>query len=300
MKFIKNLSARQKWGYLFVFPWIIYFSVFLLYPILLSFKNSFLDINLLNPANASFVGFGNWLEIAGDFLFWRSMFNIIYNQLIFIIISFIIGLSFALLLNEVKSGGAVFRTIYFLPVITSITVAMIIFDFLSGPQGPVQSLLINLGILDKGIFWRFSKWLPMPILAVFNSWKWFGVQTIIFLGGLNSINPRLYEAADVDGAGWFKKLFSITIPLLKPQIVFVITINIINGLKMFTEVYMNFDLYGGPHHAGLTPVMYLYAKGFDKMMMGDAATIGVFLAAIIYILTMIELKLFNSNAEDGV
>ncbi|MGR5542549.1 carbohydrate ABC transporter permease, partial [Vibrio campbellii] len=91
-------------------------------------------------------------------------------------------------LNEVKFLGGLFRTVMFIPVITSITVAMIAFDFISGPSGPVQAGMAQLGVIDEPVFWKFDQWLPMPIIAVFSSWKWFGVQMIIFLGGIASIN----------------------------------------------------------------------------------------------------------------
>ncbi|WP_105614867.1 carbohydrate ABC transporter permease [Vallitalea okinawensis] len=295
-----KLSNKQKWGYFFISPFILFFAVFQVYPIFLAFKNSFQKINLLEPEKAQFVGFENWVTAATDELFWKSVFNIFYNQIIFITLTFVIGLTFALLLKEITVAGSLFRTIYFLPVITSITVAMVLFNFVSSPQGPLQSLMMKWEIIKEPVFWRFSKWLPMPILAIFNSWKWFGVQMIIFLGGLASINQNVYEAADIDGAGWFKKLFKITLPLLKPQIIFVLTMNIINGLQMFTEVFMNFDLLGGPYNSGLTPVMYLYAKGFDKMQMGSAAAIGLLLALLIYTLTMLQMKILNSNKEEAI
>ncbi len=293
----KKLSSKQKWGYFFITPWIVFFLVFMIYPIILAFKNSFLEINLLEPEKAKFVGFENWIKAAMDPLFWKSIFNIIYNQSIFIALTFIIALVFALILNEIKFAGSVFRTIYFIPVITSITVAMIIFNYLSGTSGPIQQLMLKWGWISEPVFWRMSKWLPMPILAVFNSWKWFGVQMIIFLGGLASIDKQVYEAAAIDGSTWTKTLFSITLPLLKPQIVFVLTMNIINGLQMFTEVYMNFDLLGGPYNSGLTPVMYLYGKGFDKMQMGQASAIGLLLAAIIFLLTKLQSRALNASEE---
>ncbi|AGB40243.1 permease component of ABC-type sugar transporter [Halobacteroides halobius DSM 5150] len=299
MKF-KNLSKKQIWGCFFVLPWIIYFTLFLAYPMFLAFRNSFLNLNLLTPAKASFVGFGNWIEAASDPLFWQAMFNIVYNQTIFIILSLVLGLSFAVFLKRITTGAAIFRTVYFLPVITSITVAMIVFKFISGPEGPIQAFLLKWDIIKEPVFWKFSKWLPMPVLALFNSWKWFGVQMVIFLGGLSSIDQQLYEAAEIDGASWFKQFVSITLPLLKPQIVFVLTMNIINGLQMFTEVFMNFDLNGGPYHAALTPVLYLYSKAFDDMQMGDASAIGILLAAIIYALTMLEMRVTQGNDEKEV
>lgn len=294
---IKKLNSKQKWAYVFILPWVIYFFIFLIYPIMLAFKNSFLNINLLQPEKAQFVGFQNWINAAVDPLFWKSVFNILFNQAIFIALTFIISLALALMLNEVTKFGSVFRTIYFIPVITSITVAMIIFNYISGTSGPIQQLMMKMGIISHPIFWRMDKWMPMPVLAVFNSWKWFGVQMIIFIGGLASIDKQVYEAAAIDGATWTKSLFSITLPLLKPQIIFVLTMNIINGLQMFTEVFMNFDLLGGPYNSALTPVMYLYEKGFDKMQMGQASAMGLLLALIIFVLTKLQNKIIKVTEE---
>lgn len=294
-----EISHKQKWGYFFISPFIIYFIVFLLYPIYIAVKNSFLDVNMLAVEKAKFVGFGNWINAMIDPLFWKSILNILFNQFIFITLSFVVALLLALLLNEIKKGGSFFRTIYFLPVITSITVAMLIFQYMASPEGPLQTLLIKWRVLEEGVFWIFDKWLPMPTIALFSVWKWFGVSMIIYLGGLASINKQLYEAAEIDGANWLNKISKISIPLIRPQIIFVLTINIINGLQMFTETYMNFDVMGGRYNSALTPVMYLYAKGFDKMQMGEASALGLLLAIIIFILTKIQLRLTNRNEEEN-
>jgi multiple sugar transport system permease protein len=289
----KRLTSKRKWGIIFVSPWIIYFLVFLVYPMSLSFKNSFLKINLIQPEKATFVGFQNWVNVATDGLFWKSIVNILFNQSIFIGLTFIISLALALILTKIKFAGSLFRTIYFIPVITSIVVAMIIFNYISGPSGPIQELMLRQGWINAGVFWKTNKWLPMPIIAIFNSWKWFGIQTIIFIGGIAAIDKQVLEAADIDGSSWIKTLFAIIIPLLKPQIVFVMTMNIINGLQMFSEVYMNFDLLGGPYNSALTPVMYLYKTGFKDMQMGEASAIGILLAMVIFVLTKVQDKILN-------
>lgn len=282
-------------GYVFLAPWIIYFIVFLMYPFFLSFESSFLNVNILMPENTQFVGLANWLSVVTDFLFWKSLFNVIFNQVIFVSLSFLIGLGLALLLNEIKFMASLFRTVMFIPVITSITVAMVIFDFVSGPTGPIQSSMMSTNALTEPVFWKFEQWLPMPVIAVFSAWKWFGVQMIIFLGGIASINRSLFEAADIDGASWWRKTRKITLPMIMPQIIFVMTMNIINGLQMFIEVFMNFDLSGGPYQSALTPVLYLYQVGFEKMQMGEASTIGLMLAAVIYLLTMMQLKITSKE-----
>lgn len=293
------MNFKRHWiSYVFITPWVLYFAIFMLYPFFLSFENSFLDINILNPENTKFVGAGNWINVAADFRFWQSILNVFFNQIIFITLSFVISLGAALMLNEITVLSSLFRTILFIPVVTSVTVAMLIFDFLAGPTGPIQNAMMGMDILNEPVFWKFEQWLPMPVIAVFSSWKWFGVQMIIFLGGIASINKSLFEAAEIDGASWWRKVSRITLPLLKPQIVFVLTINVINGLQMFTEVFMNFDLQGGPHHAALTPVLYLYQIGFEQMKMGQASTAGLLLAMVIFVLTTLQLKLTNGGDKE--
>ncbi len=282
-------------GYLFLAPWIVYFAVFLIYPFFLSFESSFLSVNILMPENTKFIGLTNWITVVTDFLFWKSLFNVVFNQVIFVSLSFVIGLGLALLLNEIKFLSSMFRTIMFIPVVTSITVAMIIFDFVSGPSGPIQDSMVGANLLSEPVFWKFEEWLPMPVIAVFSAWKWFGVQMIIFLGGIASIDKSLFEAADIDGASWWRKTKKITLPMIMPQIVFVMTMNIINGLQMFIEVFMNFDLNGGPYQSALTPVLYLYQTGFEQMKMGEASTIGLMLACVIYLLTMMQLKITSKE-----
>ncbi|KIL34297.1 sugar ABC transporter permease [Cohnella kolymensis] len=290
------LKKRQTvTGYLFSLPWIAYFLVFMLYPLILAFKISFQKVSVTQPHKAEFVGFGNWVKVAADPVFWKSVFNVIYNQSIFISLLFVISLGLALLLKEVTKGGAIFRTLYFLPVITSVTVAIAVFIVLLGVNGPVQQLLVSIGILDKPTDWMITKWWAMPIVAIFNSWKWFAIQMIIFLGGLMTINPEIYEAAEIDGAGWWQRFWNVTIPQLKPQIVFVSTMNIINGMQMFTESLMFFGSSGGPYKAGMTPVLYLYKTGFNDMDMGYASSIGLFLMLIIVVLTTVQWKIMNRN-----
>ena len=293
----KRLTSRRKWGIIFISPWILYFLVFLAYPMALAFKNSFLKINLIQPEKATFVGFENWINVATDGLFWKSIFNILFNQSIFIGLTFVISLGLALVLTKIKFAGSLFRTIYFIPVITSMVVAMLIFNNMTSPAGPIQQFMLQHSWIKEAVFWKTTKWLPMPMIAIFSTWKWFGIQLIIFIGGIASIDKQILEAAQIDGSSWFNTFVSITMPLLKPQIVFVMTMNIINGLQMFTEVYMNFDLLGGTYNSALTPVLYLYQKGFKDMQMGTASTIGILLAVVIFILTKLQDKVLKVNEE---
>lgn len=288
---------EHKWGYLFVAPWVLLYGTFGLYPLLLSFYLTFFDYNFIKPQSRRFVGLGNWAMGSLDPLFWKSLRNVCYNQLWFIGLTFCISLGVALLLKQVGAGSRLFRTIYFTPTVCSVVVVMTVGVYLTGPTGPLQAYLLNLGLVEEPFYWLFNERLTMPVLAIINSWKWFGIQTVIFLAGLLTIEPAFYEAAALDGASAWQRFRNVTIPQLNSQIVFVLVTNVINGMQMFTEVYMNFDLYGGLYNQALTPVLYLYAKAFDRFNMGYASTLGLLLAGLIFVFTLLQLKFVQSEAN---
>jgi multiple sugar transport system permease protein len=296
-----NLRTRMRrgfWGYLFVSPWILVYAAFGLYPLVLSFYLTFFTYSFVRPEDYVFVGIGNWLRGILDPLFWKSIFNIFYNQVIFITLTNTIGIITALLLYKIVRGGRIFRTIYFMPVITSVVVLMTIGGYLASPEGPVQANLVALGLLKSPVFWKFDLFLPMPIIAVINSWKWFGISTVIYLAGLFAVDTQYYEAAAIDGASGWQQFWSISFPALRPQIFFLMVVNVINGLQMFTEVFtMGYDVYGGPQNQALTPVLYLYAQAFDRSNIGYASALGLLLAAVIAILTVLQFRFLPNEAD---
>ncbi len=288
---------EHRWGYIFVLPWVLLYTIFGIYPLVLSFYLTFFTYSFVRPQDRAFVGLGNWINGLQDPLFWQSVFNILYNQAIFIALTLGLGLVSALLLKQITWGGRIFRTIYFIPVVTSVIVLMTLGSYIVSPTGPVQSMLVRLGLIDSPVFWQSTFWLPMPIIAVINAWKWFGVSTVILLAGLYSVDPQLYEAASLDGANAWQKFRSITLPQLMPQIFFLLVVDVINGLQMFGEVYALFDLYGGNRHQALTPVLYLYAQAFDRSNMGYASTLGLQLAALIAFMTIMQFRFVRQETE---
>jgi len=289
---------RNAWGYVFVSPWVVLYMIFGLYPLILSFYLTFFTYSFVTPENRAFVGVGNWVGGATDPLFWKALYNIVLNQAVFITLKNGIGLLTAALLFRITWGARFFRTIYFLPVITSTVVLMTIGDNLASPGGPIQRWMINAGILAGPSFWKSDNTLPMIVIALINTWKWFGISTVILLAGMYGIDPRLYEAAAVDGARGWDMFRRITLPLLRPQLFFLLVVDVINGLQMFTEVFsIGFNVYGGINNQALTPVLYLYAQAFDRSNVGYASTLGLLLAFIIAGLTAIQFRFIRSEAD---
>jgi ABC-type sugar transport system permease subunit len=292
---LRQRMRRHAWGYIFISPWVLLYAAFGLYPLLLSFYLTFFTYSFVRPEDLAFVGVGNWIRGLVDPLFWTSIFNIGYNQIIFITLKNGLGLATAWLLKEITWGSRFFRTIYFMPVLTSVVVLMTIGGYLASPQGPIQNLLVQADLLSSPVHWRFTTWLPMPIIALINTWKWFGISTVILLAGLYAIDPQLYEAASIDGATTWDKFRSITLPLLRPQLFFLLVVDLINGLQMFTEVFTLFDVYGGLNNQALTPVLYLYAQAFDRSNIGYASALGLLLALLIALLTFLQFKFVPSE-----
>jgi ABC-type sugar transport system permease subunit len=290
---------HNGWGYVFVSPWVILYLIFGLYPLILSFFLTFFNYSFVNPENRTFVGLGNWVRGITDELFWKSLYNIVINQSVFILLKNGLGLFFALMLSRITWGSRFFRTVYFLPVITSTVVLMTIGDNLAGPGGVIQRWLVeNAHVLSKPVFWKSYTTLPMVIIAFINAWKWFGISTIIFLAGIYGVDPRLYEAAAVDGANGRQMFRYITIPMLRPQIFFLLVVDIINGLQMFGEILsIGFNVYGGIKNQALTPVLYLYAEAFDRANVGYASTVGLMLAFLIALLTFLQFKFIPSRLD---
>jgi len=289
---------RNAWGYVFVSPWVILYLIFGLYPLVLSFFLTFFNYSFVNPENRAFVGVGNWVAGAGDALFWKGLYNIVLNQAVFITLKNGLGLVIAALLFRITWGARLFRTIYFLPVITSTVVLMTIGDNLASPGGPIQRWMLDVGILSQPSFWKTHETLPMIVIALINTWKWFGISTVILLAGMYGIDPRLYEAAAVDGATGWDMFRRITLPLLRPQLFFLLVVDVINGLQMFTEVFsIGFNVYGGIHNQAITPVLYLYAQAFDRANVGYASTLGLLLAFLIAALTALQFKFVRADAD---
>lgn len=298
MKRLGQRIWRYAWGYVFVTPWLLLYLAFGLYPLLLSFYLTYFTYSFVRPEDYVFVGIGNWIQGLLDPLFWKSLFNILYNQGIFILLKNGLGLISAVLLFKATYFSRLFRTIYFMPVVVSIVVLMTIGEFVTGPNGPVQTLLVRYGLLDAPVFWKFDRWLPMPVIAIINTWKWFGISTVILLAGLYTIDPQLYEAAAIDGASGWEQFRYITVPQLQPQFFFLLVVDLIFGLQMFAEVFtIGYDVYGGIYNQALTPVLYLYAQAFDRSNIGYASTLGLLLALIIALLTVIQFKFFPREAR---
>ena len=278
---LRSLRAqRQRLFYILVSPWIVGFLAFVLGPMVYSAYLSLTQWNLLSPP--LFIGLGNYGQLMQDPLFWQSL----KVTTIYAVVSVPLGLAFALflaiLLNQRVRGLSVFRTILYLPSVVSGVAVSVVFLWVFNPDfGIVNTILHYFGI--NGPKWIESPTWALPCLILMSLWS-VGGAMIIFLAGLQGIPPELQEAAAIDGAGVWRRFRSVTLPLLTPTILFNLILSIIGQFQVFTQAYVMTN--GGPLHATLFYVFYLFQNAFQYLNMGYAAALAWVLFFIVLILTV--------------
>jgi multiple sugar transport system permease protein len=283
-------------GWLFALPWTTIFIVFMALPIVASFVLSFTDYgiaNLQNPFDVHFIGVQNYVHMLQDQTFVTSALNTVYIVVIGVPLNIAFSLLVAMGINRgVNAVRTIFRLGYYLPVVTSFVAIAVVWRFLlDADLGLVNRLLHLVGL-------QSPNWLGNPKLALFSVifvivWHNIGAGMIIFLAGLQGIDTALYEAAQIDGAGTFALFRHITLPLLRPTLLFVTVLTSIGFLQAFQEPFVMTQ--GGPLNSTLTVQMYLYQQGFNFFNLGYASAIGYVLFVAIVILALVQFRLLRSE-----
>lgn len=301
----RNRMYRQEAfaGLLFVSPWCIGFLVLWAGPMFISMVFSFCQYDVLHPAR--FVGLHNFIKMIGfhrslsdgasivsanDLFFWKSLWNTLYITVIGVPLGMIIGLAIAMLLNTEIRGIAVYRTLYYLPAIVPIVATAILWLWLLNPQvGIVAIAFRGIGVPSPNWFWS-QKWAKLALILML-LWQ-SGSSMVIWLAGLKGIPRHLYEAADIDGSNWWNKFRHITLPMLSPYIFFNLIIGTIGYFQIFTQAYVvSNPPTAGPADSLLFFVYYLFNNAFSYFKMGYASALAWVLFAIIFALTLLQIKL---------
>jgi multiple sugar transport system permease protein len=287
--------GREWSAYLMLSPWLILFSVFTLFSIGFSFYISFHSWDILNPAKP-WVGLDNYSRLKDDPYFRKALYNTFIFTLFSVPGTMICGLAIALLLNQALRGLAIFRTAFFLPVVTPLVVAAIVWKWVyNGDYGLANYYLTQLHLIDEPVRWLSNPDLALPSVIVMTIWKGVGFAMVVYLAGLQAIPEDYYEAAKVDGAGAWHRLRHITIPLVAPSSFFLLVIGVIGAFQVFTEVYIMTN--GGPLQSTSTIVYYLWDMGFKEFQMGYASAIAYALFGIIFLFTCIQVRFLYREAE---
>lgn len=285
----RRLSGAQKEtlaGYLFISLWIAGFGVFIGWTMGYSLVLSFQKVDMLTPSE--FVGLQNYKEVFHSFLTFKSLTNTFYYTFAGMPLRLGLALLVALALSRRLKGGAMFRSIFYLPyVIPPVAGAILWLWMYSYDFGIFNFLLRTVGLAP--VPWFHSEMWAMPSIILMSVW-WIGANMVIYLAGLQSIPTSFYEAAELDGANWWHKLTNITLPMLSPAILFTIVMEGIYSFQLFTEPYVMTK--GGPNNATLTYVLHIYKAAFQQFRMGYASALAWVLFAIIFGIT---LSLFKST-----
>ncbi len=283
-------------GWAFAAPFVILFGVFLAFPILASFLLSFTSFglkDLTNPLGTSVVGLKNYLDLFNDPTFWTALFNTFYFVVVGVPLTLVFGLLIATALNRgISRFRTAFRVGYYLPVITSIVAIAVVWRFLLNPDnGLINMMLSGLGI--KGPAWLADPVLAMPSIIAMAVWRNLGFAMIVFLAGLQAIPASLYEAAAIDGAGRWQGFRYVTLPMLRPTILFMTVITTIGYLQLFEEPFVMTA--GGPLNKTLSITMFMYQQGFGFFHQGYASAIAYVLFVIVAIVAFLQFKFLRSD-----
>jgi len=279
--------------YIFILPFLLSFLIFFLYPLITSVQMSLQNISGFNEAE--YIGFKNYVNLFNDNSFIASIrVTLTYTfWTIFILVP--LPLVLAVMLNsKQKIGSGFFKSSYFIPQLTSILVAGIFFRgaFSDSPNALVNTIAAFFGA--EPVTWLKQAGPTMVVLVTLCVWRWMGVNIVYFLSGLQNISPELYESASIDGAGALKKFLYITLPGLKPTIIYVITISVFGGFAMFSESYVLFNTSRTPGDIGSTMVGYIYRQAFVEARTGFAAAAGLVLLLFVLVINVVQLKFFGA------
>ena len=281
----KNRLQRRWnfWGYLFILPNFIGFVLFMLVPIIMALVFSFTNYDVISTMD--FIGFENYIDLFTDDQFLISLRNTLWYCVLTVPSGVVLALLMAVLLNRQLKGMAIFRTLVFIPVITSMVAVSLGWSMLYEDNSGLLNIL--LGYLGLGpVHWLTDTNMAMISIAIMSVWKGLGYNMTIFLAGLQGVPGELYEAATIDGANSVQKFFKITVPMIGPTTYFVTLMALIGSLQVFDQV--NIMTGGGPVDATKTVAFYLYQYGFQFYKMGYACAAAYVLFILVFIVSLIQ------------
>lgn len=290
---MKTKKTNSIMGMAFFGPALVLMVLFLFLPMVLTLIYSFTDYFALNPELTHFVGLENYSDIFGDELFTTAFLNTVKFVLIIVPAQGLGALGLALLIDKVTVCKRYFKVAFFIPVVMSLAVVSNLWMQIYSPEGILNTMLANIGI-DAQPFIHSAQQ-ALPSIAVMSVWQGVGYQMIIFLGGLQAINPALYEAAEMDHASGWQKFKDITLPELKPLCVFVFITITIGAFRMIVQPMVMTG--GGPSHSTYTIVYDIYETGTVNWEIGIASAMAIVFTIFVVILTIVQTVL-TSDKED--
>jgi multiple sugar transport system permease protein len=284
---LKKTERREALtGALMVSPSVILLIVFFFIPVILAFVLAFTNARLISPS-ISFVGLDNFTRLFQDPLFWKSLRNTLYFAVVVVPLQSGFALLLALLVNVRIRGTNFFRTLYFVPVVTSIVVVSILWQFMYQPDGLINNVLQSVSFnVIQGTDWLNNPGTAMPAIMFMSIWQAVGFHMVIWLSGLQTIAPELYEAADIDGAGPWEKFRYVTWPGLRSTRTFILVTITIAALSLFAQVKLMTN--GGPLDATTTVVFQAVRIGYQQQQTAYASAISLVFFVLVLTVSLVQ------------
>ena len=291
---------RHPIAYLFIAPAVILFAVFVVVPIFVSLFWSFTRYDVLHAP--TWVGVENYRRLLfEDARFWKALLNTVLYVIGVVPTGISISLLLAVGLEELKRGRQAFKVLYFIPTVTSVVAISVVWKWLFAGEkfGLINYALLQVGI--RPVDWLLSPVWALPAIIIMSIWAGLGYNLVLFSAGLATIPQTLYEAACVDGAGWWGRFWHITLPMLKPTLIFVVAMSVIGSFQVFDQVYImtggTGEGVGGVLDSALTLVAYMYDQGFQNFNMGYASAIAYLIFGCVFALTLFNINRLRSRTD---
>lgn len=296
----RGLSRRARsrlTAYLFLAPGFALFLALIIYPMIRAFQMSLYDWNVVAGATSRFIGLDNYRAAYHDPVFWRALQNSAFYMVVTVPPQILLGLWVATMLNNKAPGRALFRVLFYLPVVTGWVVVSLLFQYLFADSGLVNWMLHDVGHLtDHNISWLSSRWTGMIAVSALGIWKGIGWSMMIFLAALQGVSKELLESAEVDGANRWQRFRAVTLQTIRPAATFLTVMLVIGGFNVFTSVLLVTN--GGPGDATTVLLTYMYEQAFTNLNFGYGSAIAVVLTIVVFVLSAIQLRAFRVDQED--
>jgi putative chitobiose transport system permease protein len=285
---------RSLTPYLFLLPALTLLGVFVVYPIIAVIYYSFTDYDIITPPVV--IGLDNYERLVGDETFWLALTHSFVYLLVTPIL-IVLSIALAIVVNRKLRGIHLYRALYFVPAVSGSIAIGLSWRWLFDRTGFINGVLQSWGVIDEPIQWLTTPSLVLPIAMMLTIWAGIGYYAVIFLAGLQNVNEELYDAARIDGCNDVQKHRYVSIPALRPQIVFVAVISSLAALKVFDEIYVLTNRTGGILDSGVTMVFYLWQQAFQRSNAGYASAIAIALLLVTLAFSIVNVRLLERGGQ---
>lgn len=288
-------EERTGWG--FSASAVVLLLAFIVLPFAMAFVFSLTNQRLISPLATRFVGVGNYVDVLTDSLFWKAFWNNVWFVILVVPLQTAFALWLAILVNRSIPGKTIFRTIFFMPVVTVMAAAAVVWTLLYNPTGIINAVMETVTFGAFAPDWLNSPTWALPAIVVVSIWQGVGFQMIILLAALQDVPGVLYEASAVDGATRWQQFRNVTLPGIRNGLIFVITVTTILAFRLFDQPWIMPQSPGGPLDATRTMMLHMVDIGFSSQLIGRASAVAVIFFVIVLVLTLIQRRFIREEGE---